>query len=235
MTTRRAPARSASPVAARIAPRCCRADPPAPDSAARWRSAWGNCVHDGASREILACGNGLPAIRRRTRMRGCGQRQHAFVPTVRALTAAHLPSDRDTRENRPFNAWMPTVFRSYPRRSPPTVTVRDDVGIEAIRAADWDALAGGSPLVSHAFLRALHESGCASSASGWTPCYLTAWREGDARRRDAALRQGALLRRVRLRLGVGRCLSPLRPALLSEARRGDSFHAGGGPAALHRR
>jgi predicted N-acyltransferase len=58
------------------------------------------------------------------------------------------------------------------------VTVRGDVGIEAIRAAEWDALDGGSPLVSHAFLRALHESGCASSASGWTPCYLTAWRAG---------------------------------------------------------
>ena len=56
------------------------------------------------------------------------------------------------------------------------ITVRGDVGIEAIRAAEWDTLSGGSPLVSHAFLRALHESGCASRASGWTPCYLTAWR-----------------------------------------------------------
>jgi len=41
------------------------------------------------------------------------------------------------------------------------ITVRGDVGIEAIRAAEWDTLSGGSPLVSHAFLRALHESGCA--------------------------------------------------------------------------
>ena len=58
------------------------------------------------------------------------------------------------------------------------VTVRGDVGIESIAAADWNALVGGTPLLSHAFLHALHETGCASRASGWTPCYLTAWREG---------------------------------------------------------
>jgi len=57
-------------------------------------------------------------------------------------------------------------------------TIRDDVGIEAIPAGAWDTLAGGSPLISHAFLRALHETGCASRASGWTPSYLTAWRDG---------------------------------------------------------
>src|SRR5213078_2681369 len=58
------------------------------------------------------------------------------------------------------------------------VTIRADVGVEAIGAAEWNALAGGSPLASHAFLSALHETGCASGASGWTPCYLTAWRGG---------------------------------------------------------
>ena len=58
----------------------------------------------------------------------------------------------------------------------PTITVRDDVGIEAIAAADWNALSGGTPLLSHAFLRALHETGCASGATGWAPCYLSAWR-----------------------------------------------------------
>ena len=57
------------------------------------------------------------------------------------------------------------------------ITVRGDVGLESIGAAEWDALVGGSPLVSHAFLSALHETGCASPGSGWTPCYLTAWRE----------------------------------------------------------
>jgi len=56
------------------------------------------------------------------------------------------------------------------------VTVRDDVAIEAIDAGAWDKVAGGSPLVSHAFLRALHGTGCAAPATGWTPHFLTAWR-----------------------------------------------------------
>ena len=56
------------------------------------------------------------------------------------------------------------------------VTVRDDVALSAIATADWDALADGTPLVSHAFLSALHETGCAATAAGWTPRYLTAWR-----------------------------------------------------------
>ncbi len=56
--------------------------------------------------------------------------------------------------------------------------VRDDVDLAAIPAADWDALTHGYPLLSHAFLGALHDSGCAGSATGWRPCYLTAWRDG---------------------------------------------------------
>jgi uncharacterized protein len=38
---------------------------------------------------------------------------------------------------------------------------------------------GDQPLLCHAFLHALHETGCASPHTGWTPHYLTAWR-GDA-------------------------------------------------------
>jgi predicted N-acyltransferase len=57
-----------------------------------------------------------------------------------------------------------------------TLTVRDNVAVDAISAAEWDVVAKGRPLVSHAFLSALHQSGCASPASGWTPRYLTAWR-----------------------------------------------------------
>jgi uncharacterized protein len=56
------------------------------------------------------------------------------------------------------------------------VIVRDDVALEAIAAPDWDALAPGQPLLSHAFLAALHETGCASAATGWRPRYVTAWR-----------------------------------------------------------
>lgn len=55
--------------------------------------------------------------------------------------------------------------------------IRDDVALEAIPAAAWDALAGGQPFVSHAFLCALHATGCASPRTGWAPRYLTAWRD----------------------------------------------------------
>lgn len=44
----------------------------------------------------------------------------------------------------------------------------------------WDALlalqADANPFLSFAFLHAMHESGCASSESGWTPQFLTLWR-----------------------------------------------------------
>jgi predicted N-acyltransferase len=70
-----------------------------------------------------------------------------------------------------------------PRVAPPppvpvSPVVRDDVPLSAIEPADWDALTGGHPFLAHAFLAALHESGCASPRSGWTPRYLTAWSRG---------------------------------------------------------
>lgn len=43
----------------------------------------------------------------------------------------------------------------------------------------WDALAGDQPFLRHAFLSALHDTGCASPDTGWTPFYLALWR-GDA-------------------------------------------------------
>ncbi len=56
--------------------------------------------------------------------------------------------------------------------------MRADVSLASIDASDWDALTGGHPFLSHAFLSALHESGCASPATGWSPRILTAWRGG---------------------------------------------------------
>jgi predicted N-acyltransferase len=44
--------------------------------------------------------------------------------------------------------------------------------ITDIPAASWDALAGGHPLLSHAFLDGLHRTGCAAPTSGWAPHYL---------------------------------------------------------------
>ncbi|WP_162567840.1 GNAT family N-acetyltransferase [Variovorax sp. SRS16] len=49
-----------------------------------------------------------------------------------------------------------------------------------IDAAAWDGLlaqqAAPSPFMRHAYLAALHESGSASPASGWTPRFVTLWR-----------------------------------------------------------
>lgn len=51
--------------------------------------------------------------------------------------------------------------------------------LSEIGQAAWDALlalqADQNPFLSFAFLEALHQSGCASAASGWQPQYLTLW------------------------------------------------------------
>ena len=58
------------------------------------------------------------------------------------------------------------------------LTVCDDIALAQITAASWDRLAPDQPLLSHAFLSALHETGCATRATGWTPHYVTSWRDG---------------------------------------------------------
>ncbi|STQ90617.1 GNAT family N-acetyltransferase [Iodobacter fluviatilis] len=44
--------------------------------------------------------------------------------------------------------------------------------IDDIAAADWDALAGKQPFISHAYLAALENTGAVSEHNGWTPCHL---------------------------------------------------------------
>ena len=44
--------------------------------------------------------------------------------------------------------------------------------LERVSPAAWDALVGDQPLLSHAFLHALHETGCASDSTGWRPRFL---------------------------------------------------------------
>jgi len=47
-----------------------------------------------------------------------------------------------------------------------------------IDPAQWQALAGDNPTLSYAFLHALHETGCASPHTGWSPRYLILQRDG---------------------------------------------------------
>lgn len=55
-----------------------------------------------------------------------------------------------------------------------------------VPAAAWDALlqaqpGGGAcgPFLRHAYLAALHASGCATAATGWTPHWVTLWDRAD--------------------------------------------------------
>jgi predicted N-acyltransferase len=50
--------------------------------------------------------------------------------------------------------------------------------LASIDPVRWDALAGDSPFLCHAFLHALHETGCACEQRGWTPRFVTLW-DGD--------------------------------------------------------
>jgi predicted N-acyltransferase len=62
---------------------------------------------------------------------------------------------------------------------PASALIRDDVALSSLPARDWDRLAGATPLLSHAYFSALHESGCASPETGWTPRFLTAWNRAE--------------------------------------------------------
>ena len=49
------------------------------------------------------------------------------------------------------------------------VLARIGAGAAALDAGSWDALAGGDPFLSHAFLSALEDSGSVGPGTGWTP------------------------------------------------------------------
>ena len=49
--------------------------------------------------------------------------------------------------------------------------------IADIPAAEWNALAGNDPTLSHAFFLALQESGCAMPQFGWKAQFLTLWQD----------------------------------------------------------
>ena len=150
---------------------------------------------------------------------------------ARRPSAALLARGLGSSENR--SPAMDTACPSRPAHVAPTV--RDDVAIEAIAAAEWDARAGGTPLASHAFLCALHATGCASRGHRLDAALSHGVARRSARRRTAAVREEPFVRRVRFRLGVGGRVPPSRAPLLPQARGRDSIHAGAGTAPVRPR
>ncbi|HKA38718.1 MAG TPA: GNAT family N-acetyltransferase [Burkholderiales bacterium] len=51
-----------------------------------------------------------------------------------------------------------------------TIEVADT--LSGVTAEQWNRLAGADPFLSHEYLSALHETGCATSETGWAPQYL---------------------------------------------------------------
>ena len=49
--------------------------------------------------------------------------------------------------------------------------------LAGVAPEEWNRLAGDNPFLRHEFLSALHETGCADPASGWTPHYLLLQRQ----------------------------------------------------------
>ncbi|MFN3715191.1 MAG: GNAT family N-acetyltransferase [Thiobacillus sp.] len=66
------------------------------------------------------------------------------------------------------------------RAAPPTgeTVVRVVTRIADLDAGAWDALAGESPFVRHAFLHALETTGCVGAHIGWEPVHLALFRDG---------------------------------------------------------
>ena len=66
-----------------------------------------------------------------------------------------------------------------------SVSVRIAAGVGQLPAAEWDALAGGNPFLSHAFLTALEDSASVGPGTGWSPAPMVI--EGEGERLEAAL------------------------------------------------
>ncbi|MDK2124302.1 GNAT family N-acetyltransferase [Parachitinimonas caeni] len=50
--------------------------------------------------------------------------------------------------------------------------------LSGVASDQWDAISDGSVFLKHAFLHALHETGCASARTGWQVAYPSLW-QGD--------------------------------------------------------
>jgi len=66
-------------------------------------------------------------------------------------------------------------MNSPPLKNTPALRIIEDLA--DIPVAEWDALAGNDPCVSHAYLYALQQSGCATVQFGWQAQFVTLWQE----------------------------------------------------------
>ncbi|MHB1352871.1 MAG: GNAT family N-acetyltransferase [Thiobacillus sp.] len=81
---------------------------------------------------------------------------------------------------------METPQNAHSEAKPPATeaVIRVVTRIATLSAEAWNALAGDSPFVQHAFLDALETSGCVDASIGWEPVHLALFRDG---RLDAAM------------------------------------------------
>jgi predicted N-acyltransferase len=61
------------------------------------------------------------------------------------------------------------------------ILARIAAGVGEVDAAEWDALTGGDPFLSHAFLSALEESGSVGPGTGWSPAPILIEEEDNIR------------------------------------------------------
>ena len=143
----------------------------------------------------------------------------------RRAAACRVVRSQDRRADRPRHR---VALRSSAKARPScrarrisdcrrNTTVRGRGSRAGFPAAQWNALAGANPFLRHEFFAALHETGCASARTGWAPHFVTLWEGERLAGALPAVSQVALVRRVRVRLGVGGGLRAPRPRLLPEA------------------
>lgn len=58
------------------------------------------------------------------------------------------------------------------------MTLEVATSLAGVDAEEWNQLAGDDPFLRHEFLSALHDTGCASAATGWSPHYLLLRKHG---------------------------------------------------------
>jgi predicted N-acyltransferase len=55
------------------------------------------------------------------------------------------------------------------------IAIKKTDSLEGISASECNRLAGDDPFLRHEFMSAMHETGCASKNTGWSPQFVTLW------------------------------------------------------------